>query len=432
MASGGFSQEALRALWLSGATGKLSAMSQMKAWALREAWRATHDTTYGMLVFVAKHVEKVGGGRPTTGSLMEFFAKVDNDPEWLPGKHSDAPRGPLPVLRGAKKAAIARSAMAMKGAGTEPTYKLLVAKCPEAVKNPHTGEAVDKKRVYDVLRESCYDEDPAEPWRHKRRLSRTAYTGEMMEKRLAWAVWMQSLRHRSAWLVKALIWTDICNSILPRTEKKATEQVLALKGGKGWMSNGSEEFSSNLRGRKEVLKQNSWDTERVWWFPALIRGKLHLELLPASFPGETPAGAAALVAALRAAVNVRVHANRPKTLFVDRGRGFYHTGTGGITTEFAGALREHGFCAFMGSSAIRQPGFLADVLLHETAVAWVRRLLATSTPPAPWLETREAFGGRLREVARRVNEQHNVAGLCHELPTRLSEVVLKEGDRLRK
>ena len=62
----------------------------------------------------------------------------------------------------------------------------------------------------------------------------------------------------------------------------------------------------------------------------------------------------------------------------------------------------------------------------------MRRLLATSTPPAPWLETREAFAGRLREVARRVNEQHNVAGLCHELPTRLSEVVLKEGDRLRK
>ena len=72
------------------------------------------------------------------------------------------------------------------------------------------------------------------------------------------------------------------------------------------------------------------------------------------------------------------------------------------------------------------------MLLHETAVAWVRRLLATSAPPAPWRETREAFGERLREVARRVNEQHNVAGLCRELPASLSEVVLKEGDRLRK
>ena len=68
MASGGFSQEALRALWLSGATGKLSAMIQVIAWPLRGAWRATHDTTYGVLVFVAKHVKKVGGGRPGRGA----------------------------------------------------------------------------------------------------------------------------------------------------------------------------------------------------------------------------------------------------------------------------------------------------------------------------------------------------------------------------
>ncbi len=180
---------------------------------------------------------------------------------------------------------------------------------------------------------------------------------------------------------------------------------------------------------RRVLKQNSWDTERVWWFPVLLRGKLHLEVLPANL---TPEGAAALVAALRAAVNIRVHHHRPKLLFVDRGRGFYHTGNGSITAEFKGALRQHGFRAFLGDSAARQPGFLADVLLHETAVAWVRKLLAASTPYPPWQETREAYGERLREVARRVNEQYKVAGLCRELASRLQEVVDKEGDRLRK
>lgn len=163
----------------------------------------------------------------------------------------------------------------------------------------------------------------------------------------------------------------------------------------------------------------------------LVRGKLHLDLLPAGFPGESPAGAAALVASLRAAVNVRVHGDRPKMLLVDRGRGFYHPGTGGITPEFAGALREHGFRALMGTSAAQQPGFLADVLLHETAVSWVRELLHITTPAAPWQETREAFGERLREVARRVNENHNVDGLCNELPRRLQELVGKQGDRLR-
>ena len=102
MASGGFSQEALRALWLSGASGKLSAMGQVKAWALREAWRATHSTTYGMLVFVAKHAvcpcrsclpaaesEAAGqkgvahtGGNPIFKS-QEAFAPVCNRQVWV-------------------------------------------------------------------------------------------------------------------------------------------------------------------------------------------------------------------------------------------------------------------------------------------------------------------------------------------------------------
>ena len=37
--------------------------------------------------------------------------------------------------------------------------------------------------------------------------------------------------------------------------------------------------------------------------------------------------------------------------------------------------------------------------------------------------------GRLR---LRVDEKHNVAGLCSALHSRLQDVVLKEGDRLRK
>ena len=291
---------------------------------------------------------------------------------------------------------------------------------------------MDKKRVYTVMKATCYDEDPERPWKHRKRLSRPAYPPWLMERRLAWAVWMQTLPDTAVWFFRFVIWTDLCHSILSRTEKKATEQALARKAGKGWMSEGCEQFSRNLRGRKEVLKQNAWDTERVWWFPALIRGKLHLHRLPAAFPGETPEGAASLVVALRAAVNVRVRGAKPKTVFVDRGRGFYNPGTGGITPEFAAALHDHDFRAFMGADAARQPGFLADVLLHETAVSWVRELEAKTTPAAPWHETRVAFGERLREIARRVNEKHNVAGHCRKLPGRVQDVIDREDDRLPK
>ena len=114
--------------------------------------------------------------------------------------------------------------------------------CKDAVTNPATGKPVDKRAVYVVLQERCYDDEehPENTWRNKARLTRTALTKNVMSKRYAWAQWMQGLRHTSAWYFTNLVWTDICNSVLPRTEKKAAEQALARKAGKGWMSEGCE------------------------------------------------------------------------------------------------------------------------------------------------------------------------------------------------
>ena len=49
-----------------------------------------------------------------------------------------------------------------------------------------------------------------------------------------------------------------------------------------------------------AVKAKSTDTIRVWFVPVLARGKLHLELLPDDFPGETERGAEILVAKVRA------------------------------------------------------------------------------------------------------------------------------------
>ena len=41
-------------------------------------------------------------------------------------------------------------------------------------------------------------------------------------------------------------------------------------------------------------------------------------------------------------------------------------------------------------------------------------------------------GGRPLEIARRVNEKHNVASHCRKLPGRVQDVIEREGDRLPK
>ena len=96
-------------LWLAAPEGKLCAREQAKAWALREAWRAEGKGAYGLLAFVAARVNitrngKPAGACPTTASMHEFFAKVDADAEWFPGKQTGGPRGPKRVLRGPREA----------------------------------------------------------------------------------------------------------------------------------------------------------------------------------------------------------------------------------------------------------------------------------------------------------------------------------------
>ena len=113
-------------------------------------------------------------------------------------------------------------------------------------------------------------------------------------------------------------------------------------------------------------------------------------------------------------------------------RGFYHSGTGKITEPFKQALRECGFKAFWGNDASVQPGHLQEVMLHETAVAWVRALQKTTSPKQPWEETREASGERMRGIARRVNSEYNVEGLCREFPDRIQCLIDVEGDNPKK
>ena len=230
---------------------------------MREVWREDHDGDHGLAAYVAGKVVKGDGKHPTGEAVAKLFQKMDADAEWFPGKRGEGAKpGPRPKLSGCKAAAIAKSAMTMKQKGTEPTYARIVAACPEATTNPDTQQPFGKKRVYKVFRERCYDEVPEKPWDNKARYSKTALTDEQIAKRCKFAEAVQLKAHTANWYYQHVVWTDICNSILPTTSQKATEQALARKGAKGWVSKGSELASVNLRGRKEAIKQNSWNTQK--------------------------------------------------------------------------------------------------------------------------------------------------------------------------
>ena len=121
----------------------------------------------------------------------------------------------------------------------------------------------------------------------------------------------------------------------------------------------------------------------------------------------------------------------PKVVFTDRGLGFFHP-NGGITAEWQAGLAAAGLRAYQGEDAGAQPGQVGDVLLHATAVSWLRAGLTATIPGSPETETEEDYYTRLQEVCADVNKRHDVADLCKGFRARLEKVVEKEGDAIGK
>ena len=432
------SQEALRSLWLEGKEGGLCGREQAKAWALREVWRSEGKGKYGMVTFVASRLVKMKDGvprgdAPTVNSVKEFFEKIDEDPDWFPGKHCGKPRGPKRLLTGVRVTAIASAAKRIKAEDDEVTYGAAVAACPKATLNPETNEPCDKKLVYRVFREKCCDEGAEDTWGHWDRLAQQALDDPAKKRRVTFGEHMSALRHTANWFFQHIVWVDLCASILPTTQRKNKELKVARKGKKGWMSKSKRRTVQNMKLAASKAKISSSDTVKVWFVPILTRGKLHIEALPASFPGETEEGAAEMVNKVRAALNIRFQGSTaPKILFTDRGNGFYDSSTGNITASYKEALRANGLKAFFGDNASVQPGQLQDFLLHETAMAWMRDRLKKTLPRKPWEETAEQYVSRLKKCAEHCNNKYEIENLCKEVPWRVDELLKRDGDRLPK
>ena len=55
-----------------------------------------------------------------------------------------------------------------------------------------------------------------------------------------------------------------------------------------------------------------------------------------------------------------------------------------------------------------------------------------TTPAIPWKETREELMTRLKQQAQKVNDEHDVEGLCNQFPSRLRDLRDRQGGALKK
>jgi len=387
---------------------------------------------------IASFVTRVDGQTPSKTAVAQWRYTFDEDPGWFPGKTEKerAKPGPKKLLTAQKAVAIANSAMAIKRAGFEPSVSLVKEKCPVATLNPETQQPFTDKYILEVFKDKCHDDGSIVPWKQWNPLQRTALPDFLKTMRVTWGRGLLSEGASPGWFFRHCVWVDPCYNVLTTSRRQAFEQDQAKYGkGKRWISEDMRQYSRNYRASPYGGKQQQFGDRKVWWFIVLVRGRVHVEVMGAEWR-QTAEGMAEFVGRLPQVLQRMVGRGQPlpRVVFSDRGPGFYQGSTGHITNGYSTALKANGFRAFAGEDASSQPPDVADVLLHETAVAWLRFYLRKhSFSRSGTLDAQEA---RLREVLAEaeeyINAEYDVEGLCKGLPDRLERLVHEtKGDRLR-
>ena len=425
--------------WTSGKAGQLSPWEKAKVYGMhiiakQKGWKLSAAD-------IRKAVKKTGkggkrGASPTEGAINKLRKVIDTDPDWHPGKAGESAKrpGPKPKLTEQKKVALGNAAMALKKQGYEPTAGAVIARCPKAAVNPDTGMAFDAKLIREVFRTKCYDLNPDCPWDRVQPLCKTAMPGWLMQWREAWGKQMADEGLPASWFQRHCIWMDPCSTVIPASPRAIFDQSQANQGkGPRWMSKDARVYSRNLRAAPYAGKQASWGDKRVWWFMVFARGKVRLPIMKDGWE-QNAEGMATMVNQLPKLLKAMLgNAAKPRVLLTDRGPGFYNGNHGIICQKYSSALTAHGFRPFAGRDASSQPPDIADLLLHESVAAGVRKYFRGN--PVKWGEDQEknvrAFTKNLKECEKYLNQHHDLTKLSLSFPRRVQKLVKEKGRRQR-
>ena len=124
------------------------------------------------------------------------------------------------------------------------------------------------------------------------------------------------------------------------------------------------------------------------------------------------------------------NARLPRVLMTDRGTVMY-TPSGQAVMAYEAAVNRCKFKLFWGNDAKMQPTDIPDMLLHETAVSWLRNVLRRAKPECvPWQESPEQWSRRMVCAVDEVNQKCDVEGLCRQFKERLEDCIEAGGDRI--
>ena len=388
---------------------------------------------------IASLVTKCGeeGGVPCKYAIKKWRDLIADDPFWYPNKTQENREkpGPKRLRTEDKEAAMAEGAMSIKASGREPTASIVKRDFRDACMNPKTMKVFTDKYILEVFRTKCFDPGSGIPWAQLYPLQKTALPQPLMDMRVAWGRSELEKGNGGGWYHRHVVWVDPSYNILSTSERQNFDMEKALGGKrKRWASEDCLEYSRNQRGSNHAGKQKQKGDRKVWWFIVLARGKVHVEVMGGSFK-QTGVDMATMVGRLPKILRNMVgpDAALPRIVMSDRGPGFFNNMTGHIVRAYGEALVDNGFRPFAGEDASNQPPDVPDLLLHETAVGWIRNYLRNHPfDRSGSLDDQERILRKLlKQCTTHINAKYDVDGLCYRFPARLQEMIDKGGGRLR-
>ena len=414
----------------------------MPPWAQAVVWAALKlndaldlDLTDGQ---IAALVTKSGSvENPCKRAVKKWRDIFKEDPDWWPNKTQEERKkpGPKRLRTEAKEEAMASCAMAVKESGIEPTVAEVVQRTKRATLNPKTGQPFTDKYILEVFKRRCHDPGSDKPWAQLHPLQKTALPDWLMVRRDDWGRCELAQERGAGWYYRHCVWVDPCYNILSTSVRQIFDMQKAADGKrKRWASPDCRMYNRNVRSSSSAGKQKQNGDRKLWWFVILVRGRVHIEVVGADWT-QTGSGMATLVDRLPQILPKMLGkgALMPRVVVSDRGPGFYQSLTGHIVKAYADALDKNGFRPFAGLDASTQPPDIPDLLLHETAVGWIRNYLRKH--PFARSGTLDAQEARLRKLLKQcadhINAHYDVEGLCYRFPARLQEMIDKGGQRLK-
>ena len=322
--------------------------------------------------------------------------------------------------------------MKIKARGDEPTAEEVVQRCPVSTLNPETGNSFDLKLTRGVFATECYDVDPENPWRYQARNKKVFLGSGVMTQRLDMCTFFQNYPNFSPqWFYQNVVWIDPCSSILAGSYKQWLKMRQLLKGEKAWISDDAKTEDTSLCGPKAALQQRTWEGKKMNWVIILARGVVGVDILPEEWNLDGD-GMAVVVGRLEGRLREMLgpDARLPRVVMSDRGTGMYSP-AGQVVAAYDKAVHESNFRLFWGPDAKKQAPDMPDMLLHETAVSWLRGVLRRTKPLCvPWLETPAQWSRRMLVALDEVNQKYDAEGLCMGFPDRVEDCIAASGGRL--